>query len=70
VLLVMDAVKAAEIAQTRHRLDREKQLRVKSRGVKLTDISKLLASTGQVTIDPGMTLWAQSPAMSRQKIGR
>jgi translation initiation factor IF-2 len=43
VLLVMDAVKAAEIAQTRHRLDREKQLRVKSRGVKLTDISKLLA---------------------------
>ncbi|MGQ0813606.1 MAG: translation initiation factor IF-2 [Gemmatimonadota bacterium] len=43
VLLVMDAVKAAEIAQTRHRLEREKQLRVKSRGVKLTDISKLLA---------------------------
>ena len=43
VLLVMDAIKAAEIAQTRSRLDREKQLRVKSRGVKLTDISKLLA---------------------------
>lgn len=43
VLLVMDPIKAAEIAQTRSRLDREKQLRVKSRGVKLTDISKLLA---------------------------
>jgi len=43
VLLVMDAIKAAEIAQTRSRLDREKQLRVKSRGVKLTDISKMLA---------------------------
>ncbi len=43
VLLVMDPIKAAEIAQTRSRLDREKQLRVKSRGVKLTDISKMLA---------------------------
>jgi translation initiation factor IF-2 len=43
VLLVMDPIKAAEIAQTRHRLEREKQLRVKGRGVKLTDISKLLA---------------------------
>ncbi len=43
VLLVMDPIKAAEIAQTRHRLDREKQLRVKSRGVKLTDISKFVA---------------------------
>jgi translation initiation factor IF-2 len=43
LLIVMDAIKAAEIAQTRTRLDREKQLRVKGRGVKLTDISKLLA---------------------------
>ncbi|MEX2283208.1 MAG: translation initiation factor IF-2, partial [Gemmatimonadota bacterium] len=42
-LMVMDAVRASEIAQTRSRLEREKQLRVKSRGVKLTDISKLLA---------------------------
>ncbi|MGH7462509.1 MAG: translation initiation factor IF-2, partial [Longimicrobiales bacterium] len=42
-LLVMDAVRASEIAQTRSRLEREKQLRIKSRGVKLTDISKLLA---------------------------
>lgn len=47
VLLVMDPIKAAEIAQTRHRLDREKQLRVKSRGVKLTDISKFVAQ-GQI----------------------
>jgi len=42
-LVAMEAEKAAEIAQTRHRLEREKQLRIKSRGVKLTDISKLLA---------------------------
>ena len=42
-LMVMDAIKASEIAQTRSRLEREKQLRHKSRGVKLTDISKLLA---------------------------
>ncbi|HEX6940152.1 MAG TPA: translation initiation factor IF-2 [Longimicrobiales bacterium] len=42
-LVVMDADRAAEIAQTRQRLEREKQLRIKSRGVKLTDLSKLLA---------------------------
>src|SRR5688572_27408026 len=42
-LTVMDAVRASEIAQTRSRLEREKQLRIKGRGVKLTDISKLLA---------------------------
>ncbi|MDQ3607164.1 MAG: translation initiation factor IF-2, partial [Gemmatimonadota bacterium] len=42
-LLAMDAVRAGEIAQTRQRLDREKRLRVRSRGVKLTDISKMLA---------------------------
>ncbi|MEO5511580.1 MAG: translation initiation factor IF-2, partial [Longimicrobiales bacterium] len=46
-LLAMDANKASEIAGTRQRLDREKQLRVKSRGVKLTDISRMLAE-GQV----------------------
>jgi translation initiation factor IF-2 len=32
-----------EIAQTRQRLEREKRMRIKSRGVKLTDISKMLA---------------------------
>jgi len=42
-LVVMDADRAAEIAQTRQRLEREKQLRIKSRGVKLTDIGKMLA---------------------------
>jgi translation initiation factor IF-2 len=47
MLMVMDAVRASEIAQTRSRLEREKQLRIKSRGVKLTDISKLLAQ-GQI----------------------
>src|SRR5688572_28216259 len=42
-LVAMDAVRASEIATTRQRLEREKQLRIKSRGVKLTDISRLLA---------------------------
>jgi translation initiation factor IF-2 len=50
-LVVMDAVKAAEIAQTRQRLDREKQLRIKSRGVKLTDISRLLAAGQTATLN-------------------
>lgn len=42
-LVVMEAERAAGIAQTRQRLEREKQIRIKSRGVKLTDISQLLA---------------------------
>ena len=46
-LIVMEAARAAEIAQTRQRLEREKQLRIKGRGVKLTDISRLLAQ-GQI----------------------
>ena len=41
-LTAMDAARATEIAHTRQRLDREKRMRIKSRGVKLTDISKLL----------------------------
>jgi translation initiation factor IF-2 len=41
-LQVMDADRAAEIAQTRQRLDREKRMRIKSRGVKLTDLARLL----------------------------
>ncbi|HLU26106.1 MAG TPA: translation initiation factor IF-2 [Longimicrobiales bacterium] len=48
MLIAMDADRAAEIAQTRQRLEREKQLRIKSRGVKLTDIGKMLAE-GEVT---------------------
>jgi translation initiation factor IF-2 len=41
-LIAMEADRAAEIAQTRQRLEREKRMRIKSRGVKLTDISKML----------------------------
>ena len=37
----MDADKAAEIAQSRQRLEREKQLRIKERGFRLGDFSKL-----------------------------
>ncbi|MGH7465355.1 MAG: translation initiation factor IF-2, partial [Longimicrobiales bacterium] len=42
-LVVMDAERASEIAGTRQRLEREKQLRIKGRGVRLTDISRMLA---------------------------
>jgi translation initiation factor IF-2 len=41
-LVQMAADRAAEIAQTRQRLEREKRMRIKGRGVKLTDISKML----------------------------
>ncbi|MGH7555415.1 MAG: translation initiation factor IF-2, partial [Longimicrobiales bacterium] len=51
VLMVMTAVRASEIAQTRQRLDREKQLRIKGRGVKLTDISRLLAEGQQAYLN-------------------
>jgi len=47
----MTAVKAAEISGTRQRLEREKQLRIKERGFKLGDFSKLLAA-GQVSTLP------------------
>jgi translation initiation factor IF-2 len=49
--VVMDAAEAAEIAQKRSRLDREKKLRVKS-GVKLTDIGRMLAEgeTAQLNV--------------------
>ncbi len=50
-LLVMDGDRAAAIAQTRQRLEREKQLRIKSRGVKLTDLSKLLAQGETVQLN-------------------
>ena len=42
-LVVMEQERASEIAGTRQRLEREKQLRIKGRGVKLTDISRILA---------------------------
>ena len=50
-LMVMEATKAAEISQTRTRLEREKKLRVKSRGVKLTDISRMLAEGEQAQLN-------------------
>jgi translation initiation factor IF-2 len=40
---VMAADKASEIAESRMRLDREKQLRIKERGVKLGDFSGMVA---------------------------
>ena len=51
MLVAMDAVRASEIATTRQRLDREKQLRIKDKGVKLTDISKLLARGEQAHLN-------------------
>ncbi len=44
VFQVMDAVKAASIANNRRRLDREKQLRIRERGIKLGDFTQLLAA--------------------------
>ncbi|HUG41437.1 MAG TPA: translation initiation factor IF-2 [Longimicrobiales bacterium] len=51
-LVAMEAERATEIVQTRQRLDREKKLRIQSRGVKLTDISRLLAEgeTAQLNV--------------------
>lgn len=40
---VMSAERAAEVAQRRQRLEREKQLRIRSRGVRLDDVSEMLA---------------------------
>ncbi len=50
-LAVMDAVRASEIAQTRQRLEREKQIRVKERGVKLGDLAQFMRQ-GEVTTLP------------------
>ena len=48
ILHVMTADQAAEISSTRQRLEREKQMRVKERGMKLGDFSRLVAE-GQAT---------------------
>jgi len=48
---VMAAAKASEIAQSRMRLEREKQLRIKERGVKLGDFSGMVAE-GKVEVLP------------------
>jgi translation initiation factor IF-2 len=50
-LIAMEADRAAEIAQTRQRLEREKRMRIKSRGVKLTDLSRLLAKGEQAQLN-------------------
>jgi translation initiation factor IF-2 len=50
-LVAMDADRASEISTTRQRLEREKQLRIKSRGVKLTDISRMLAEGKTATLN-------------------
>jgi translation initiation factor IF-2 len=47
----MEQVRAAEIAQARQRLEREKQLRIKERGVKLGDFSKM-AKAGEISSMP------------------
>ena len=44
VFQVMDGITAASIANNRRRLDREKQLRIKERGIKLGDFTQLLAA--------------------------
>jgi translation initiation factor IF-2 len=51
-LMAMEADRAQEIVQTRQRLEREKKLRIRDRGVKLTDISQLLAAgeTAQLNV--------------------
>jgi len=48
ILNVMAADQAADISTTRQRLEREKQMRVKERGMKLGDFSRLVAE-GQAT---------------------
>jgi translation initiation factor IF-2 len=50
-LMAMEADRATEIAQTRQRLEREKRMRIKSRGVKLTDISKMLERARRRTLN-------------------
>jgi translation initiation factor IF-2 len=50
-LQAMEAVRAAEIAQTRQRLEREKQLRIKDRGLKLGDFAAFMGR-GEVSVLP------------------
>jgi len=49
---VMSAEKAAEVSATRQRLEREKQMRVKERGMKLGDFSRLVAEGEAVGVLP------------------
>ena len=50
-LVSMDAERAGEIAQTRQRLEREKRMRIRSRGIKLTDLSRMLAQGEAVQLN-------------------
>lgn len=50
-LQVMDSDRAAEIANTRQRLEREKQLRIKDRGLKLGDFAAFMGR-GEVSLLP------------------
>jgi len=50
-MVVMEPERATEVAQTRQRLDREKRMRIRSSGVKLTDITKMLARGDNVTLN-------------------
>jgi translation initiation factor IF-2 len=50
-LVAMDPDRAAEIAQTRQRLEREKRMRIRSRGVKLTDLSRMLTQGETVQLN-------------------
>lgn len=50
-LQVMEAMRASEIASTRQRLEREKLLRIKDRGIRLGDFSQIL-SAGEVSTLP------------------
>jgi len=49
-LQVLDAVRAGEVAQTRQRLEREKQLRIRERGVKLGDLAHYMREGQVVTL--------------------
>ncbi len=49
-LHVMESEKASEIARTRQRLEREKQLRIKERGVKLGDLAHFMQKGETVTL--------------------
>jgi translation initiation factor IF-2 len=46
----MEAVRAGEIAETRQRLEREKQLRIRERGVKLGDLAHFMKEGKVVTV--------------------
>jgi len=49
-LQVMESDRAAEVAQTRQRLEREKQLRIRERGIKLGDLAHFMREGEMVTL--------------------